>query len=356
MERSACPTCGSCSGMFTANSMNCLNEALGLALPQRHAFGDARARWELFEAASKRIVEMASSNYVGGDKSVLPAASRPSMPSKTRWRSTIAMGGSTNTVLATSWPSAHEAGVSFTMADMDRMSRKVPNLCKVAPSSSYPRRRRAPRGRHLHDFGSARQSGPFASRRRHRARQDHGRSVDQHDIHRPTATARPKRAPWRRRAAWRPKSLSRRTKYFDNPTTDLERGCIRDAEHAFSQEAAWRCCTATSPRRLHRENGRRRRIDLESSKAPRVSSTRRTRRATRSWPTRIEAAMCCDRLRRSARRPGHARNAVPDVVLEGQRPRQGFARSSPTAAFRAAPAGSASATYRPKPLRAARSR
>src|SRR3954465_7125777 len=137
MERSACPTCGSCSGMFTANSMNCLNEALGLALPGNGTLLATHARrWELFEAASRRIVEMAKQHYVGGDKSVLPRSIATFDAFENAMALDIAMGGSTNTVLHI-LAIAHEAGVNFTMADMDRMSRKVPNLCKVAPSSSY---------------------------------------------------------------------------------------------------------------------------------------------------------------------------------------------------------------------------
>src|SRR5512143_1343350 len=137
MERSACPTCGSCSGMFTANSMNCLNEALGLALPGNGTLLATHARrWELFEAASKRIVEMAKAHYVGGDKSVLPRSIATFDAFENAMALDIAMGGSTNTVLHI-LAIAHEAGVPFTMADIDRLSRSTPTLCKVAPSSAY---------------------------------------------------------------------------------------------------------------------------------------------------------------------------------------------------------------------------
>ncbi len=137
VERCACPTCGSCSGMFTANSMNCLNEALGLALPGNGTVVATHAnRKLLFERAAKRIVEMASAWYDNEDSSVLPR----SIASKNAFMNSmtldIAMGGSTNTVLHL-LAIAHEAGVDFTMDDIDLLSRKVPNLCKVAPSAKY---------------------------------------------------------------------------------------------------------------------------------------------------------------------------------------------------------------------------
>lgn len=137
VERCACPTCGSCSGMFTANSMNCLNEALGLALPGNGTVVATHAnRKLLFEKAARRIVEMAHAWYDNEDASVLPR----SIGSKSAFMNSmtldIAMGGSTNTVLHL-LAIAREAGVDFTMSDIDFLSRKVPNLCKVSPNSSY---------------------------------------------------------------------------------------------------------------------------------------------------------------------------------------------------------------------------
>jgi dihydroxy-acid dehydratase len=137
VERCACPTCGSCSGMFTANSMNCLNEALGLALPGNGTIVATHAnRKLLFEKAARRIVEMAHAWYDNEDASVLPR----SIGSKNAFMNSmtldIAMGGSTNTVLHL-LAIAQEAKVDFTMADIDSLSRKVPNLCKVSPSSRY---------------------------------------------------------------------------------------------------------------------------------------------------------------------------------------------------------------------------
>ncbi len=137
VERCACPTCGSCSGMFTANSMNCLNEALGFALPGNGTIVATHAnRNNLFEQAAQQIVAMANSWYRHGDSSVLPLTIASKEAFMNAMTLDIAMGGSTNTVLHL-LAIAHEAGVDFTMDDIDTLSRKVPNLCKVSPSSRY---------------------------------------------------------------------------------------------------------------------------------------------------------------------------------------------------------------------------
>ena len=137
IERCACPTCGSCSGMFTANSMNCLNEALGLALPGNGTVVATHAnRIGLFERAAERIVEMAEAYYANEDDSVLPRSIGSKAAFMNAMSLDIAMGGSTNTVLHL-LAIAHEAKVDFTMNDIDALSRKIPNLCKVSPSSSY---------------------------------------------------------------------------------------------------------------------------------------------------------------------------------------------------------------------------
>lgn len=134
-ERNACPTCGSCSGMFTANSMNCLTEALGLSLPGN---GTTLATHEyrrcLFEKAGELIVSLAKRYYEEGDESVLPRSIATKDAFENAMSLDIAMGGSTNTVLHL-LATATEAGVDFKMADIDRLSRKVPCLCKVAPNT-----------------------------------------------------------------------------------------------------------------------------------------------------------------------------------------------------------------------------
>jgi dihydroxy-acid dehydratase len=134
-ERSACPTCGSCSGMFTANSMNCLTEALGLSLPGNGSLLATHAyRKDLFLEAGRLVVELARRWYEQDDASVLPRSIASFAAFENAMSLDIAMGGSTNTVLHL-LAAAHEAGVDFTMQDIDRLSRKVPNLCKVAPAT-----------------------------------------------------------------------------------------------------------------------------------------------------------------------------------------------------------------------------
>ena len=136
IERSACPTCGSCSGMFTANSMNCLTEALGLSLPGNGSTLATHAdRKRLFVEAGHLIVDLAHRYYEQDDESVLPRniASKPAF--ENAMTLDIAMGGSTNTVLHI-LAAAHEGGIDFTMDDIDRLSRKVPCLCKVAPAKA----------------------------------------------------------------------------------------------------------------------------------------------------------------------------------------------------------------------------
>jgi len=137
IERAACPGCGSCSGMFTANSMNCLNEALGLALPGNGTIlATHKNRMKLFSKAAKLIVELAKKYYDEGDERVLPRSIATKAGFMNAMALDIAMGGSTNTVLHL-LAIAHEAEVDFTMRDIDALSRKIPVICKVAPSSHF---------------------------------------------------------------------------------------------------------------------------------------------------------------------------------------------------------------------------
>ncbi|MCZ2328014.1 dihydroxy-acid dehydratase [Bartonella sp. F02] len=137
MERAACPTCGSCSGMFTANSMNCLTEALGLSLPGNGSMLATHAdRKLLFEDAGRRIVALAKRYYEKNDKTVLPRSIASRKAFENAMTLDISMGGSTNTVLHL-LAAAQEGEVDFTMADIDRLSRNVPVLCKVAPAVAH---------------------------------------------------------------------------------------------------------------------------------------------------------------------------------------------------------------------------
>jgi dihydroxy-acid dehydratase len=134
IEQAACPTCGSCSGMFTANSMNCLLEALGLALPGNGSVLATHAdRRQLLANAGSLIVELTNRYYGDGNVSALPRSIANFEAFENAMTLDIAMGGSTNTVLHI-LAAAHEAQVDFTMRDIDRLSRRVPTLCKVAPS------------------------------------------------------------------------------------------------------------------------------------------------------------------------------------------------------------------------------
>ncbi len=137
MEESACPTCGSCSGMFTANSMNCLTEAIGLALPGNGTtLATHSARRGLFERAGRQIAEITRQYYADGDESVLPRSIASRDAFENAMALDVAMGGSTNTILHL-LAAAHEGGVDFGLKEIDELSRRVPCLCKVAPSSSY---------------------------------------------------------------------------------------------------------------------------------------------------------------------------------------------------------------------------
>ncbi len=236
LERLACPTCGSCSGMFTANSMNCLCEALGLSLPGNGTLLATHAsRWGLFEEAGRRIVEMAKSHYIDGETSFLPRSVTSREAFENAMTLDIAMGGSTNTVLHL-LAIAHEAGVDFTMADIDRLSRKVPNICKVAPSSHY----------HLEDVN---QAGGILSilGELDRAGLVHrdcftvhtptiGEAIDQNDIRRPTATGAAKRRALAAPGGVPTQVAFSQDKYFEKADLDRVAGCVRDVEHAYTKD------------------------------------------------------------------------------------------------------------------------
>ena len=237
MERSACPTCGSCSGMFTANSMNCLNEALGLALPGNGTLLATHAkRWELFERAGRRIVELANRYYLDGDASILPRNIATFEAFENAMALDIAMGGSTNTVLHI-LAIAREAGVDFRMKDMDRLSRKVPNICKVAPATEKY---------HVEDVHAA--GGIFTilgeldragliHRDVHTVHAETlGAAIDEHDIRRETASPAAKQLALAAPGGVRTTVAFSQDKYFEKTDDDAENGCIRAVEHAYSAE------------------------------------------------------------------------------------------------------------------------
>ena len=236
VERSACPTCGSCSGMFTANSMNCLNEALGLALPGNGTVvATHAARLALFDQAAERIVAMCEAWYGRGDATVLPRSIATKAAFHNAMALDIAMGGSTNTVLHI-LAVAHEAGVDFTMRDIDTLSRRVPNLCKVAPSSHY----------HVEDVNRAGgilgilaelDRGGLLDTSVHRADGlTLAQTLAQSDIMRPDAPEAARTLYRSAPAGVRNLVMGSQETLYPVLDTDRAGGCIRDIAHAYSQD------------------------------------------------------------------------------------------------------------------------
>jgi len=236
LERSACPTCGSCSGMFTANSMNCLVEAIGLALPGNGTVLATHVlRWELFEEAARRIVSLAQRRYLDGDDSVLPRSIATFEAFENAMTLDIAMGGSTNTILHL-LAAAEEADVPFRMSDIDALSRRVPNLSKVAPSSDYHVEDVNRAGGIFTILGSLDRAGLI-----HRdARTVHaptlGEAIDAEDIRRPTAKEAARRRALAAPGGVRTNVGFSQDKYFETVDDDAVNGCIREAEHAYSAD------------------------------------------------------------------------------------------------------------------------
>jgi dihydroxy-acid dehydratase len=236
IEASACPTCGSCSGMFTANSMNCLNEAIGLALPGNGTLlATHLRRAELFDQAARLLVGMAKRHYLEGDRSVLPRSIATFQAFENAMALDIAMGGSTNTVLHI-LAIAHEAGVPFTMVDIDRLSRKVPNICKVAPSSSYHVEDVHRAGGVLTILGALDRAGLIHRGALTVHAPTMGEAIDLHDIRRSSATAEARGRALAAPGGVRTKVAFSQDSYFTTLDTDEKEGCIRDVEHAYAKD------------------------------------------------------------------------------------------------------------------------
>ncbi len=237
IERCACPTCGSCSGMFTANSMNCLNEALGMALPGNGTLlATHTGRKRLFEEAAKRIVAMASTWYNDGDSSVLPRSIASKSAFMNAMTLDIAMGGSTNTVLHL-LAIAHEAGVDFTMADIDALSRKVPNLCKVSPSSHFHIEDVNRAGGIMAILGELDRAGLIDNTVCRVDRASLKETLDTWDVARPThskeAAALYLSAPG---ASGQNLIMGSQGCMYMELDLDRQNGCIRDMEHCYNRE------------------------------------------------------------------------------------------------------------------------
>ena len=223
--------------MFTANSMNCLTEALGMALPGNGTvLATHRNRTRLFERAAKRIVDIAERYYANGDDSVLPRSIATRAAFINAMSLDIAMGGSTNTVLHL-LAVAQEAGVDFTMKDIDALSRKVPNLCKVAPSSHYHVEDVNRAGGILAIMGELDRAGLIDLSVRRVDLTNLKEALDRYDIMRPPPAKKRKTSTGARRdgragtSSWVP----RRT-YFKELDRDREKGCIRDLAHCYSPD------------------------------------------------------------------------------------------------------------------------
>jgi len=237
IERSACPTCGSCSGMFTANSMNCLTEALGLSLPGNGSLLATHAdREALFLEAGRRIVTLARQYYEQDDESVLPRKIASFEAFENAMSLDIAMGGSTNTVLHL-LATAHEAKVDFTMKDMDRLSRKVPNLCKVAPATPKYHMEDVHRaGGVIGILGELNRAGLLHADCHTVHAKTLGEALAEWDIAVDSATDEA-----RQRYLAGPAGIPSQTAFSQAtrwPSADIDRaeGCIRDMEHAYSTD------------------------------------------------------------------------------------------------------------------------
>jgi dihydroxy-acid dehydratase len=236
VERSACPTCGSCSGMFTANSMNCLTEALGLSLPgngtQLATHSDRKA---LFERAGSRIVELARRYYECDDVRVLPRSIASFEAFENAISLDIAMGGSTNTILHL-LAAAQEGGVPFSLKDIDRLSRRVPQLCKVAPNTQKYHIEDVHRaGGELAILGELLRAGLLHGDAATVHAESIGAAISKWDI---TLSSDPDVRTFFRAG---PAGIPTQTAFSQStrwPSLDQDRrqGCIRSLEHAYSSE------------------------------------------------------------------------------------------------------------------------
>ncbi len=236
VERSACPTCGSCSGMFTANSMNCLTEALGLSLPGNGSLLATHSdREELFLEAGRTIVSLAKRHYEQDDYSVLPRSIANKDAFENAMCLDIAMGGSTNTILHL-LAAAHEGEVDFTMQDIDRLSRNVPHLCKVAPSTQKYHMEDVHRaGGVTAILGELNRAGLLNTDVKSVHAESLQEGLDKWDI----TTTKDESATLMYSAG--PGGVPTQTafsqsKRWDNLDIDRKDGCIRSVEHAYSKD------------------------------------------------------------------------------------------------------------------------
>ncbi|MFT7600823.1 MAG: dihydroxy-acid dehydratase [Acidimicrobiales bacterium] len=237
IERSACPTCGSCSGMFTANSMNCLTEALGLSLPGNGTMLATHSdREELFLQAGRTVVDLARRYYEKDDESVLPRRIANRAAFENAMALDIAMGGSTNTVLHI-LAAAEEGELDFKMSDIDALSRRIPNICKVAPSVEQYHVEDVHRAGGIPGIlGELDRAGLIATDQPTVHSASMSAALDEWDIMRPTCTAEAKTF-FRAGPAGIPTqtAFSQSTRW-DTLDDDRENGCVRSVEHSYSED------------------------------------------------------------------------------------------------------------------------
>jgi dihydroxy-acid dehydratase len=233
MEDNACPTCGSCSGMFTANSMNCLTEAIGLALPGNGTtLATHTARRELFERAGRAVVEITRRYYFEDDETVLPRSIGSIEAFENAMALDVAMGGSTNTILHL-LAAAHEAGVDFGLKQIDELSRRVPCLCKVAPNSAVYHVEDVHRAGGIHTILGELDRAGLLNRSVHTV---HGEPLAAWDLRSGETSAEAVElyhaAPGGVRTT---QGFSQDTRW-DSLDTDAAAGCIRDVAHAYTAD------------------------------------------------------------------------------------------------------------------------
>ena len=236
IEATACPGCGSCSGMFTANSMNCLNEAIGLApVGNGTVVATHENRKALFARAAELIVCNAKRYYFEGDDSVLPRSIATKAAFENAMSLDIAMGGSTNTVLHL-LAVAHEAGVDFTMADIDRLSRKIPVLCKVAPNGHYHVQDVNRAGGIMGILGELDRCGLIDTSVRRVDSPSLAATLESYSAASPAFSIEARRIYLSAPAGRYSREMGSQAEYYKDMDTDRAEGCIRDAEHAYFRD------------------------------------------------------------------------------------------------------------------------
>ncbi len=236
MERQACPGCGSCAGMFTANSMNCLTEAIGLSLPGNGTLvASHRLRADLFRQAARTITRITDDYYKNGNESILPRSVASKQAFLNAMTVDIAMGGSTNTVLHL-LAVANEAGVDFTMKDIDALSRKVPNICKVSPSSAYRVEDVHRAGGVMALMGELRKASLLDTSLMRADGLSVAEAIDNYDIS--SSLSLQNRRLYLAAPGGSGKSFDfgGQESYYDGNDLDRSGGCLRDTAHAYSKD------------------------------------------------------------------------------------------------------------------------